>query len=136
MDPGTAIAVAQISAKVLSLIAKYYSGVKNAKTDIERLEVEVKALRDVLQRMQELARRPDGTKLSALPSCLTAIQQSYDDVTTLESKLNPGKRQKTMHRTGLRALMWPLTSKEVDEYITRLERQKSALNLALSTDTT
>ena len=37
MDPGTILAVAELSAKTLSIIAKYYWDVKNAKADIERL---------------------------------------------------------------------------------------------------
>ena len=136
MDPGTVIAVAQISAQILSLIVKYYSGVKNAKADIERLQTEVRTFRDVLQKVQDLAQDPRATKLSTWASYLTTINQSLKDVTELESRLNPGKRRKTIHRVGLHAFMWPLTSKEVDKYIGGLERQKTALILALNTDQT
>ena len=47
MDPGTAFTVVQITTSVLSTILKYYSDVKNAKRDIERLEDEIRVIRKI-----------------------------------------------------------------------------------------
>ena len=136
MDPGTILAVAELSTKALSVITKYYWDVKNAKADIERLWNEIKAFDDVLQKVQELVQNFGTTRLPISASLGEAVKQSLLDITMLEDKLNPGKGRRIMKRAGFRALKWPLTSKEVDDCITKLERYKTTIGLALSTDQT
>ena len=136
MDPGTILAVAELSAKALSVITKYYWDVKNAKADIERLWNEIKAFDDVLQKVQELVQNFGTTRLPISASLGEAVKQSLLDITMLEDKLNPGKGRRIMKRAGFRALKWPLTSKEVDDCITKLERYKTTVGLALGTDQT
>ena len=136
MDPGTILAVAELSAKALSVIAKYYWDVKNAKVDIERLWNEIKAFHDVLQKVQKLVQNFGTTRLPISASLGEAVKQSLLDITILEDKLNPGKGGRIMKRAGFRALKWPLTSKEVNDCITKLERYKTTIGLSLSTDQT
>ena len=134
MDPGTILAVAELSAKALSVIAKYYLNVKNAKADIERLLNEIKGFHNVLQKVQELVQSPGSTRLPTSSLLAEAVQQSLIDITTLIDKLHPGKIKRIKQR--FRLLTWPLTSKEVDDCITKLERYKTKINLALSVDQT
>lgn len=54
MDPATVIAVIDLSVNLLSLISKYYSGVKDAKSDIERLASEIQSLHAMFQKVQNL----------------------------------------------------------------------------------
>ena len=136
MDPGTILAVAELSAKALSVITKYYLDVKNAKADIERLSNEIKAFHDVLQKVHGLVQSFGTTRLPISASLGEAVKQSSRDIAMLEDKLNPGKGGRIMKRAGFRALKWPLTSKEVDDCITKLERYKTTIGLALNTDQT
>ena len=136
MDPGTIIAVVETSFSVLSLIAKYYSGVKKAKEDIEGLNTEVEAFYHGFREIQKLVRSSHATKLLLLASLATTIERSLSDIETIKNKLDPGSGDKVMHRMGLRALQWPFTKEKVEEYIAKLERHKTAVALALSSDQT
>ena len=135
MDPGTAIAVGQVSGKTLSIIWKYYSEVKGAKDKIVHLANEIQNLQLVLHKLRELIKQDTTTgKLSTSASLDKTIEQSLLDMQTLEKKLNPGIGDKAMKKFGKRALKWPLAAKETEEWMARLQRLKGTLNLALSTD--
>ena len=134
MDPGTILAVVELSATTLSCIGKYYAGVKNARADIQRLSNELKGFHVVSQKVQELVQRSQATRLAISTDFTNVAKQSLLDITALEERLDPSKRGRMMKRVGVRALKWPLTSKEVDECITKLERNKLTLSLALNTD--
>lgn len=136
MDPGTFVAIVTTSATVLSLLSEYYSNVKSAKKDIQRLSDEIEGYRNVLQEVQKQVNITDAVVPSLSRSSVRAIQDSLSYLEELEDKLTPKKRGRLMKSVGLRALKWPFTCKEVDKYITRLERRKATLNLALSTDQT
>ena len=135
MDPGTAIAVGQVSGKILSIIWNYYSDVQDAKNNIMYFANEVQDLQLVMQKLQEVLKK-DSTnkKLPTLAFLDRAIEQSHLDMKKLESKLNPGTGDKAMKKFGKRALKWPLAAKETEEWMERLQRLKGTLNLALSTD--
>lgn len=111
MDPGTILAVVQITDRVLSLIAQYYSGVKNARKDIESLTTEVEAFSTVLRRIQALVRSSsDAAKLSLSASLDATIQGSLSDIKKIKNQLDPSKgtAKKVMSRIGFRALKWPV----------------------------
>ena len=122
MDPGTILTVVKLTAKALFVIKKYYSDVKNTKADIERLYNEIKAFHDILQKVQELVQNFGTIRLPISASLGEAVKQSLLDITILEDKLNLGKRERIIKRAGFRTLKWPLTNKEVDDCITKLER--------------
>lgn len=135
MGPGTAIAVGELSLKVISLISKYYSDVKNARSDIERLDHEIRDLHVVFQKIQELTqKRSLAENLSVSASLKETTEQALVDVEGLESKLDPGPGARMMRRVGKRALKWPFEKKEVNDWVANFERHKTSLNLALSTD--
>lgn len=136
MDPGTILAAVTTSATVITLISRYYSGVKNAREDVKRFSASVEEIHNVLQKVQALAKGPDAARLPASDPAVAAIEQSLREITELEEQLNPKMRGKMMRRVGLRALKWPFTSKQMDEYITNLERRKAMLSLALNADQT
>lgn len=135
MDPGTAIAVGQVSAKILSIIWKYYSEVKDAKNEVTHLADEIQDFHNVMQKFLELLQKDSMVaKVPASASLITTIEQSLSDINILESKLDPGTGAKVMKRVGKRALKWPFTKKEVDEWVTRFQRLKGTLILALNAD--
>lgn len=136
MDPGTILAAVQVSDRVLSLITKYYSDVKKAKDDIESLKTEIEAYGRVLHKIHDLVQSSDATKLPVSASLATAIKSSSSDIENIKNKLDPSNGRKTMNRVGLRALRWPFTKNEVHEHIARLERHKTTITIALSSDQT
>lgn len=136
MDPGTILAAVTTSATVITLISRYYSSVKNAREDVKRFSATVEEIHSVLEKVQALVREPDAARLPASNPAVAAIGQSLREITELEEQLNPKIGGKMMRRVGLRALKWPFTSKQMDEYIANLERRKAMLSLALNADQT
>ena len=128
------VALVETSLKVVSLCAEYYSHVKNAKKDVDRLCLEVKAFISVLQNLDKLAR--SATRLFASRSLNEDIQQCSTHLEHLQKKLEPGKGRKAMSRYGIRALKWPFERKELEKDLGMLERYKSTFTAALNTDQT
>ncbi|KAL8689566.1 MAG: hypothetical protein Q9224_004613, partial [Gallowayella concinna] len=132
MDPGTAIAVATLCSKVVSVIWKYYIDVQDAKSNIRHLANEIQDFGQVMQKVEELIHM--SPRFSASASLDSTIEQAFSDAQLLESRLDPGKTGKAMKRLGRRALTWPFTKKEVEEWVARFQRLKATVNLALTTD--
>lgn len=126
------IAVAQISGSIISTCYEYRRGLKGVANDVMRLADEVKSLRHVLESLiklvddhpsqfhsVELLGRQNGT----LSRCLKELQ-------TLQDKLQPSKGWKAVGR----ALKWPLSEPELLKVLSRLDRMKTTITLAISTD--
>ena len=131
------IAVIQISGQVINLCRTYYSEVRDAKTDIQRLREEITSLQTVLTKVADLANAPDVAELSTLGLLNQPdgpVQQCLTELIKLAAKLNPGQGKDTMKQFGLRALKWPFISKDVDKAIKAIGRYKVTFNLALTTD--
>lgn len=129
------IAVVQATEQILSLLIKYYSEVKDAEPEINRLRNEIIGSQQVLRQVQELATDPHlATKLPSLKNLID--QQSSSEVTKqlgeLVKILTPGKRGKFKDFLG--RLRWPLKKEDVDKTLQSLERYKTTLNVALATD--
>lgn len=129
-------ALVEISLKVTSLCAEYYTQVKSAGNDINRFRLEVQALANVLQSLQKLAEKPAAEKLLTARSLTGSIESCLRDLKGLKEKLDPGRGRKAMSRYGVRALKWPFVGKELEKTIIILERHKSTFNTALNTDQT
>ena len=132
MDPGTPIAVITLSAKVLSTIWTYYWEAKNARSDITALTDEIRGSQDVLQKVEDLLSRSSRVSLPA--SLETTLKQAQLDLTLIDKQIDPSKGTTRMRLFGKRALKWPFTKKEVEEWIARFDRLKTSINLALNTD--
>ena len=130
------VALVQISAKVASLCAEYYSHVKSAKKDIDRFHLEVEALIKVLQNLEELAQKPGAEKLFTTNAIKESIRSCLSELTYFNERLEPGKGRKAMSRYEIRALKWPFESKELEKAIGILQRYKSIFSTALNVDQT
>ena len=132
------IAVIDLSAKVASLCFQYYSAVKDARSDVERLQGELERLTTTLQGAQRLLESPDGKRLQTSQGMRDGLSDCSSQLTQLQSrlekKLNPGSARKAMSRFGFRALKWPFESKEIDSIIKNLERHRDTLSVALAVD--
>jgi len=139
-EAASVIAVVDISAKVASLCLQYSVQVKQAKGDIERLYQKVNDTKNVLQELQQLLDKQGKSRLPTTSTLLDPLQRCSQELkeleATLQAKLKPSGRRKAMQRLGLRALVWPLTSKEVEKAVQNLENYEHTFNLALQVDQT
>ena len=138
MDPlsgvASVVAVVQISGQIIKICHGYISEVKSARADISRLVVEVQSFQEVLQSLRTKIEGPDGPKLVSTRTVVESIERSQHDLKALQAKLETKQDRRSMRRFGIRVLKWPLESHEVDRIINVLERHKSTIDLAMSTD--
>ncbi len=149
MDPlsitASVVAILQLSNTVYTAAKEYYTGVKDAPKEIERLLDELKTFNDILKSLRDTATRaerngkdealhetshkgtylPSVTKLlepdAALRLCFAEMQQFMDRVTTQKSKMK-------------KALKWPFQKEEIYQTIGRLQKLQSLLKFAIATD--
>lgn len=134
MDPGTAFAVISLTANAVTIIKKYYKGVAGAQSEIEFLINELESSRNLMERFQTLA---DSTsKLPMAASLNPNIEKALSELKLLQTRLDPGGKDKVMRRLGMRAFKWPFAKGDVDQCVTQLRRLKEMANLALNSDQT
>ncbi|KAK5662884.1 hypothetical protein OQA88_6295 [Cercophora sp. LCS_1] len=134
------IAVVELAAKVGKICLDYWSAVKSARSDIERLQKYTENLKAIAHDVQKLLQGPHGARLETSQKLLEALHntRSQLDVVAakLEETLHMGRRAKIMRRLGLRALEWPFESKDVDKIIANLQRDQDSFTAALQIDQT
>ena len=128
---GSIIAVVQIAGSVAKLCGGYIADVKDARQDIERMQQEVATLRDVLQRMAEASDRKNPKPLNLSTNVLESVDRCSKDLGSLQEKLQPNTRHKTMSKFGVRALKWPLSKASVNEEMGMIEGYLIIFNTAL-----
>ena len=132
------IAVVDIAAKVATLCAQYSVAVKHAKGDIERLQQKVNNIKDVVEELQKLLDKQDKLQLLTTRTLLEPLQNCCQGLERLDAKLRvkfeASRGRNVMRRFGIRALKWPLTSKEVEKMVTSLEQYQHTFTLALQVD--
>jgi hypothetical protein len=129
------IAVIDISAKITAACYQYYTAVKDAKDDVERVQRKVSNITHVLEKLKPLYSQ-DKKRLSTTHGLSDSLEQWLRDMEDMRMKLDPGKTRKTMSRIGFRALKWPFTSKQVDKIVSTLEGYEQTFGLALQVDQT
>ncbi|KAF2177552.1 vegetative incompatibility protein HET-E-1 [Zopfia rhizophila CBS 207.26] len=130
------IAVVDISAKITSLCFQYSVSVKDAKTNIERLQMKVTNIKSVLEKIKQLLDGRHKARLSTTHELSDSLKQCFRELEDLKAELEPGKTRKAMSRFGVRALKWPFTSKQVEKIVSSLERYEHDFALALQIDQT
>jgi uncharacterized protein YaaN involved in tellurite resistance len=131
------IAVVELSAKVANVLFEYFTAVKNARPDIERLQGELVRLNTTLKGAHKLLESPNGAQLETSQGLRQGLHGCSSELARFEKKL--GEKLKSgssrrMSRFGIRALKWPLESKDVDHIIATLERERDTLSAALTID--
>ena len=126
----TAVTVAtllEISAKIIPACYEYYQKVKSARSDIERLRLEVLVFEDTTKKLLDLSQSPHGRKLAIGEPVAVSLEKCTELLKDLEQKLQRG----TMRKFGFRAFKWPLSSKEMDKTIATLKRHELTFNTVL-----
>jgi hypothetical protein len=135
----SAIAIIQISSTIFDLCRTYYINVKGARKDIQRLQHELIAIQDVLVRLVDLSKEHNTASLRTLKLLEQEggpLEQCQSELVALAARIGVGDEDGKMKSFGLRALRWPLNSKDVDKALNTIERHKASLGLALNTDQT
>ena len=132
----SAIAVIEISAKLVGLCLQYSLAVKNAKKDIEHLQTKLTDITNVLEAVKPLLGGPDKTFLATTQKLSKSLTDCLRLLDELKRKLEPGKPGRAMRRLGMRDLKWPLKSKQVENIVASLSEYEQTFNLALQVDQT
>ncbi|KAI0014441.1 hypothetical protein F4779DRAFT_11125 [Xylariaceae sp. FL0662B] len=137
----SAMTVIELSAKIASLCLKYSKGVRHAKDDIDRVNKEVINLKRVSEEVQSLLDGPQGARLKASQRLHDALEEGQYQLQRLHhelapNELTPGKRRWWINRFELRALEWPLESKDVEKIVQDLARCMQTITMSLQVDQT
>jgi hypothetical protein len=134
------IAVIQLTGNIATICGGYIGAVKNAEKDIKSLQKTVEDFMVVLNGLSDLLKGLDGGKLSTSRKLDSPISECLSELKALEERLRPREKWKIMRVLGrllrLRALKWPLESKEIEKVINNLERYKGLFSLTLQVDQT
>ena len=134
------IAIIQISEDVVSLCSQYLKAVKNAKSDIVRLQGELNSLKRVLEGAQKLLDGPSEARLETSRLLHDGLRGCYSQLKDLETKLKDHLKTEDkgggMRRFGLRALKWPFKSQKVDNIAQNLNKFRDILSASLNIDQT
>ncbi|OAQ60074.1 vegetative incompatibility protein HET-E-1 [Purpureocillium lilacinum] len=130
------IAVVDLSVKVTALCVDYGKGVKNAKSDIVRLHLEVAGLQSAAYGVQELLRGPSGERLKTSEQLCNAARHCHSQLQALLDQLRPKTAPEALTPIGFRALKWPFQSKEVERIVQDMGRYAQVMNQSLQVDQT
>ena len=153
MDPlsitAGVIAVLQAAEAVISVCCDYRSAIKGSSWEVPRVLEEVRALRNVLRTLEELADKaetPSSDSKSRLPALKLLCGPDTGILTKCRTELNDLAKKLTppewigpagSKRKGLvQALSWPLKKGETEKVLASIERFKSTINVAVATDQT
>jgi hypothetical protein len=139
------VPLAQLAGQLVIVVGQYASSVKNAESSRQRLLQELFAIGGIMNTVKTLvdnsssASNPSRTSsrvkhLSSLFSADGPLVPLQDTLTTLLDELNKDITQQTKFGS-VKKLVWPFKEKTINNFITSLERYKSILTLAFSTDT-
>lgn len=128
------ITVVEVSVRITAICLKYSKGVKNADSDIERLQKTIIHLKNTSESVIELLRGPDQWRLRASQKLLQAIEDSKERLDLLEQRLQPSSARGKFMRLGLSSLKWPFEKKDMESLVTELSQCSQAISAALQVD--
>jgi hypothetical protein len=131
-----ALAVIELSAKVVTLCLQYSRDVRHAKNDIEQVNKEVTNWKTAVKELQDLLDSPHGTRLQTTQKLHDALEGGRAQLRSLHDKLTPSTRRQAMKQFGLRSLKWPFDSKEVEKILQEFARCMQPVATALQIDQT
>lgn len=127
------ITVLRLAGAVATLGYDYIGGVKQASKNVREFISELHSLSQALIALQDYTdKNPQSVVLQRLNEKDGLLQECAEELKTLKSKLE--SRQTSEFKGVLNSLMWPLKERETAQLTTRIERHKSLLAFALTTD--
>ncbi|CRJ90030.1 hypothetical protein BN1708_009319 [Verticillium longisporum] len=119
------IAVVDLSAQVARLCYQYSTAVTGAREEVEHLSSHVKKLHFVVEAANELLEEDRVAR---------TLGECENELSTLQSKVEPAATGLRMRRIGSRALQWPFKKKDVDAMVQNFERYQRVITDALQMD--
>lgn len=150
MDPlsitASIIAVLQATNAVVSVCYDYSCAMKSSSWELPRVIEEVKDLRNVLETLEQLAKKAENADLAAkgrlptlkllcnpeglLAMCLRELQELKEKLVPPDWSGQVGSKR----RAFIQALSWPLKEGDTKKTLEKIGRLKATLNLALTVD--
>ncbi|XXG95628.1 hypothetical protein Hte_001896 [Hypoxylon texense] len=131
----SAIAVIELSAKITLLCSQYLKDVKNAESDIVKLEKEVSNLKAVSESVRQLLDTPQGGRLKTSQELRTTLENGRNQLQSLRDTLY-SHREKNKKWRKLRSLKWPFKSGDIMNLVHDLARYTQVISLGLQVDQT
>lgn len=133
------VGLATAAVQVTEISYRYYTGVKGAPTEIKELLDELNSLSQVLNALKDVAKKnPHSTALQKLSESINGVDgplpQCLDMLNDLKTKLERSKSEQGRWRRFLHRLKWPLVQGDTQQYISRIQRQRSLFTTALNID--
>jgi hypothetical protein len=128
--------VIQIAGTVIDLCFQYRNDIKDGRKAITRLMGEVRGIRTVLEGLDtalEEERASGSARLAILEEIMGQrglLRQCYEELEELKNALE----LKQGWRSIGRALKWPLTKKDIEKTLQRLQRLNALFGMALCGD--
>lgn len=139
------ITILQATTAILTICYNYRAALKEAPWSLTRTINELKSLRDVLERLEDLLSRGktrgSDSKIFTLLAkpgegpfaiCTRELEYVASMIHRFGSSAPPGSKR----NAALKALRWGMNDKVADDCLQRIERCKSTLLLAMNTDQT
>ncbi len=133
------ITVVQITGTLVSICYDYQSGTRHYPKDIVKITHELKSLRNVLERLADIANSQVDSASMVLPTLDSLnhpggpLEICKVELAKLELKLTPAEGR--LKQVG-QVLAWPLKEKDVQKTLNALARQRGLFQLALTADQT
>lgn len=126
------ISIAVLTTKIISQLYDFQEGARHAHKEIFALKKELRELRDVLERLEEISSATDHTRELDRFNCLESpLQSCRSELQQLEATLSSSKGR--LGALG-QALTWPFKGKEIKKSLEVLAGQRAILQLALTAD--
>ena len=137
MDPATVLGLAAsvetlagLAATTFCSMYQYYESVRDAPKRAQELRQEMSAIGDQLNALAVVMTRNQSNVTVTLPPSFK------DSISEFETMLRDMYKRVTPPATkGLKRLAWPFSKEENDRLLSRIERYKSMVDLALNVQT-
>ncbi|KAK7928421.1 hypothetical protein PG985_005419 [Apiospora marii] len=126
----SALAVAELTAKVIKLCVQYSKDVASARADIQQIVTTVTCLDSVIKDVQQLLKGPHRDKLLSTEKLDGALRDGQLQLISLHQKLTSSKTTPF----GFSTWKWPFQAKDVDKVVTHLRGCSQTISLALQVD--
>ncbi|KAF6785734.1 hypothetical protein CSOJ01_15546 [Colletotrichum sojae] len=129
------LTLVEVSGKVISACYRYHQDLKSAKEDINRIRIEATSIRNVAERLLEIASRTNDIAhptLRALSGSGGLLDVFLEDLKSLSLSIEPSQEKM---KKAFYLLKWPLTKSETETSLVAMSRVKATLQLALAADT-
>jgi hypothetical protein len=150
MDPlsvtANIVTVLQVANSILSICYEYRAAIKEAPWSLTRIVEEIKDLRNVLERLEQVTDRVDALRCQEVekfrPFQLLCepetgpVAQCHHELCDLEKKISyPSEAAKpSKRRVFIQVMGWQLREKDAKAHIERIERCKKTILLAITAD--